>query len=426
MKKITRAVAMACLGMAGLAHADGATQFSFGGFGTLGATYSNNHEADFRHTLVMPGGPGASKATDPGIDTKLGLQGSANFGNGLSGIVQVVVDRRYDNAYSPEFEWANLKYDVSKNLYVRAGRVVAPVFMYSEQRNVGYSLTAVRADAEVYSLNPITHLDGADIGGKLDIAGGVWSLQATGGRTQLKLGVGVEIKGPAAMFNTTYEKGDSTFRMGYSQYKLDLRGLDALTAGAFAGYQQVMNAINNGLPLGYPTVTANVKFSDIRARVWGLGYAYDDGQWLVQSEYVRRRSGGYVVQDGDAWSVLAGYRSGKFTPYVSYSKLASKEPRGQAPAVGLGDPMTNFLASVVNDVDANYVRHNEQDRLSLGVRYDLYKNTVLKLQMDHVRKPADSGTGNIGLFQTYPASYPNFVTDKRSVNLVSLNLDFVF
>lgn len=425
MKKIALAVGVACLGMSGLTQADEAMQFNFSGFGTLGATYNNNHEADFRPTLVMPAGPGASKATDPGVDTKLGLQGSAYFGRGLSGVVQVVVDRRYDNAYSPEFEWANLKYDISKNLYVRGGRVVAPVFMLSEQRNVGYSLTTVRTDAEVYSLNPITHLDGVDIGGKLEVAGGIWSLQATGGSTKLKLGAGVEISGSSAMFNTTYEIGESTFRLGYSDYKLDILPLSATTIQAFSGYRTAMSLINAGaINLGYPAASANVSFDDVKVRILGLGYAYDDGRWLAQSEYVRRRSDGYVVQDGDAWYLLGGYRLGKFTPYASYSKLKSKEPAGQKPAVS-PHPSLNMLAYVVNAVDADYGQHNDQSRFSLGMRYEAYKNMALKLQLDHVRKTADPLMGNVGTFRDH-AAYPNFPTDKRSINLVSLNLDFVF
>lgn len=420
MKKIMLATLVAGLFSAGQAVADGLgqTQLNFSGFGTLGGTHSNSREADVKESLVFPTGAGATKATSYGIDTRLGLQASAKINNQLSGIVQVVVDRRWDNLYSPQVEWANLKYDVSKDWYVRAGRVVAPVFMYSEQRNVGYSLTPVRAPYDVYSLNPITHLDGADVGGRVDVAGGTLSAQVTGGRGKLRLSFPVEVSGSSVMFNSTYEIQNSTFRLGYGKYRLDFMGVDQLGT-YFDLYQQAVTGL--GTAMQYPPETANVKFSNVPARIMGVGYAYDNGQWLVQSEYVSRRSPGVVVQDGDAWYVLGGYRIGKFTPYVSYSSLKSKEPPARAPAVGFGG-VSDMAAFLVNMIDADYNIHNEQNRISLGVRYDFYRNLALKVQMDHIRKPATPAV-NEGLFDNATNA---FSAGDRSVNLLTINLDFVF
>lgn len=72
MKKIALAVGVACLGMSGLTQADEAMQFNFSGFGTLGATYNNNHEADFRPTLVMPAGPGGEQGHRSGCRYQTG------------------------------------------------------------------------------------------------------------------------------------------------------------------------------------------------------------------------------------------------------------------------------------------------------------------------------------------------------------------
>jgi len=52
-------------------------------------------------------------------------QAAANFGNGLSGVVQVVSDIRADNSYQPKFEWANLKYQATQDTSVRIVRVEA-------------------------------------------------------------------------------------------------------------------------------------------------------------------------------------------------------------------------------------------------------------------------------------------------------------
>ena len=145
-------VIAAALGLAGLLGAQSAlaeVTYGFSGFGTLGATHSDTREADYRGSILQPNGPGNSGSTMFGVDTKLGVQGTANFGSGLTGTVQVIADHRADNSYRPEFEWANFKYQVNDNWYVRAGRVVVPVFMLSDFRNVGYSQINVRPPYEV-------------------------------------------------------------------------------------------------------------------------------------------------------------------------------------------------------------------------------------------------------------------------------------
>lgn len=420
MKKTMWAALLAGLFSAGQASAEGVdqTQLNFSGFGTIGGTHSNSREADVEETLVFPSGAGATKATSYGIDTRLGLQASAKINNELSGIVQVVVDRRWDNLYTPQIEWANLKYDINKDWYVRAGRVVAPVFMYSEQRNVGYSLATVRVPYDVYSLNPVTHLDGVDVGGRVALGGGILSAQVTGGRAKLRLSVPVEVSGSSVMFNSTYEIDNSTFRFGYSKYKLDFLGINQV-GNIFDLYRQSVAGLGNALQ--YPPESANVKFSNVPARIMGAGYAYDNGKLLVQTEYVSRRSPGVVVQDGDAWYALGGYRLGKFTPYVAYSSIKSKEPAAHSPAVGFGG-ISDMAAMVINMVDDEYNQHNEQNRLSLGVRYDFYRNFALKVQMDHIRKPATPAV-NVGLFSNTSAA---FNAGDRSVNLLTVNLDFVF
>ncbi len=420
MKKLLCAALIAGVfsGKQALADDFGPTQLNFSGFGTLGATHSDTREADVKESIVFPSGAGASKATSAGIDTRLGLQASAKINKQMSGIVQVVVDRRWDNTYTPQIEWANLKYEINQDSYVRAGRVVAPVFMYSESRNVGYALTQTRTPYEVYSLNPVTHLDGVDVGGRLELGGGTLSSQVTGGRAKLRLSVPVEVSGSAVMFNTTYEIEHSTFRFGYSKYRLDFMGVDKIGT-YFDLYQQAVTGAGNLIQ--YPPETANAKFSNVPGRIMGVGYAYDNGSWLAQGEFVSRRAPGVVVQDANAWYAMGGFRVGKFTPYIGYSVIKSKEPPPHPPAVGAGG-MSNMAAFLINMIDADYNEHNEQSRISLGTRYDFYRNLALKVQFDHIRKPASPAVNN-GLFS---GTSLGFAAGSQSVNLLTVNLDFVF
>lgn len=69
------------LGLAFSSATQAAPDFNLSGFGTLGATHSNEHEADYHSVVFQPNGPGNSAPWRYGVDTKLGVQLSANFGN---------------------------------------------------------------------------------------------------------------------------------------------------------------------------------------------------------------------------------------------------------------------------------------------------------------------------------------------------------
>ncbi len=424
--------------------ADSETRFNFSGFGTLAATHSNSREADYLGSIVQPSGPGRSEATSFGVDSKLGLQASANFGNGLSAVLQVISDHRSDGSYRPEVEWANLKYDINQQWSARLGRVVAPVFMVSEYRNVGFAQTPVRQPYDVYTLNPITRLDGLDVAAKFDVADGVLGAQVVAGRPKLYV-PNVKVTGSAVMGNVSYEIGSSTYRIGYGKYNLQLLGLDS-TGQTFEAYDSYIR--NFGALLGYPL--ANVRLHDVGASNLALGYAYDSGKWLAQAEYVQSRGDGVAIQDRDSWYVLGGYRIGKFTPYASYSRMKSKEapisaiPTQTLPAGSFGGglpaaPITAAAAvtcagagaaymscltaaGTINGVDGNTNVHNEQSTLAFGVRYDFYKNMALKAQYEHIRKPATPAT-NRGSFDNATATWDN---NAQNVNLLTVALDFVF
>ncbi len=426
MKRNTVILALAAAGLiqAGTAWAD--ADISFAGFGTLGITHSDNRDTDFVTSLFQPNGVGRTRATNAGIDTKAGVQASAKIGNDLSTIVQVVVDRRYDNTYSPRFEWANLKYQIGQDAYVRIGRIVAPVFMVSDYRSVGYSQTMVRMPYDIYGQNPITHIDGADLGYKFELAGGNLSVQGTFGKIkELTPDVsewGTQVNGHSKALSLNYEKDNSTYRVGYTKNKVSVTGEPIGQLSMLYGY---------GALVGHPDVSMSP--NDIKTGLLDLGYMYDNGKWLVQGEFIQARGGGPAVVDTNSWYLMGGYRVGKFTPYLSYSELRDKElPLNQPLAVSPCTPcMLDMLAYGVNAADASLRARQDQSTISLGVRYDFYKNVALKMQYDHIRKPGSTAVPNRGMFlrgetPTYPALYTDAALKSLTANLLTLTLDFVF
>lgn len=414
-------MAASCLALlsTGAAHAE--TDYYFSGFGTLGVAHSDNRGADYYSNLTQPNGPGASKSTSFGTDTKLGLQAAANFRNGLSAVVQTVFDHRLDNTYAPKFEWANLKYQFNEDWFIRVGRVQAPTFMVSDYRNVGYAQTAIRMPFDVYALNPQNHSDGIDIGAKFKIADGVLNAQFTAGRVKEKISgskgliASGDVKGREALVNFTYETGAHLARAGYGRYTMDTV---PSPPDMVLLYENLAKTL--GPAMGYPV--PNIVVHDGRTIVWGVGYAYDPGNWLLQTEYVSRKGEGLLVKDIDAWYVLAGYRIGKFTPYASYSEAKDKEPGVRAPAVG-GGPL-GMAAFIVNSADALVAGKGVDKTASVGLRWDFYKNMALKMQYERIRKDGSPTSRNVGsVFTNWEADWP---TSSQTVNLTSLVLDFVF
>lgn len=137
-----------------------ATQFgeqvTLSGFGTIGATVTDNSDAQFRSDLRQP--RGADESVDFGVDSKLGLQANAKFNDTFSAVGQLLVSRRSSKAASLEWLYGQAK--LPMGFTAKLGRMVLPTFMVSDSRNVGYAAHWLRAPHEVYSLYPPSSFDG--------------------------------------------------------------------------------------------------------------------------------------------------------------------------------------------------------------------------------------------------------------------------
>lgn len=407
----------------------------FSGFGTWGVTHTREREADYRANLSQPNGVGRSGAVMFGLDTKAGLQGTMVINERWTATLQVVADHRGDNSYSPEIEWANIKYAVSDDWYVRVGRVVAQPFTISDYRNVGYAITMVRPPYDLYSLTPLAHMDGGEIGAQFHVYGGRLNAQLSSGRKDEKIKVPIinaetRLNGHSTIMSLLYDHGFSSYRLGVARNK-------ALVGG---GPSEIYweSVLKVGSALGYPVETANVKMKGGRTTMWDVGYSYDPGEYLVQAEAVVTRSDSSMVQDQNAWYVMTGYRWGKLTPYVAYSAIKSKQ--GQPKNAAVCQPPSDqsevcrqyaFEAFFINLFDRRADQHVENNTWTIGTRYDFHPNMAMKLQWDHVRKPA-SPVSNVGVFSNFCGSSDGFCTEptwgrtKHTVNLLTLSVDFVF
>jgi hypothetical protein len=393
-----------------LAAADDASAsiFSFSGFGTFGVAHSSEDAADFTASPLQPDGAGYSHAWSPDLDSRLGAQATVHFTPQLSAMLQVISEQNYDKTYTPHVEWANISYQPTPELSLRAGRIVLPTFLLSDSRKVGYANPWVRPPVEVYSLSPIFNSDGADVSYKLQLAEVVNTLVATYGQNNVDApqGGGFKVK-RLRVIADTLEYRAVTVHIAYQAASYTYSAVDPL----FDAFRQLGP---QGIAL------ANRYDLDSKpSRVITAGFMVDPGKWFMTGEWGQRALDS-AAGEATAWYLSGGYRVAKFTPYLTYSRTMAD--------TNTSDPGLNaaafptYLASTVAGLDAalNTILGTlgVQNTTSVGSRWDVVKNVDLKLQYDHI----NLGAGSAG---TLINVQPDFQRG-GSLNLISIAVDFVW
>lgn len=395
--------------------ASGTSPVKISGYGTAALTMTNTNDAQFGRPNQASG---AGKDARTGVDSNLGLQAAYQANDWLSGTVQGLVRKDGEDDYGGELTWAFVKAKLSDTVSVRAGRIVLPVFMISDYRNVGYANTMLRPPGEVYSQVPLNSLDGVDATWQRGFGDTTLTAQLALGSTKAPIATGagavVHAKGKRIhALNLVAERGPLTLRFGRFDTRLTVddstafNGLVAALRGAGAGYGfSQLGVLANDLAV-----------SDKKASFTSVGLGLDWNNIVVQSEYAKRKVDSYIP-DTSSWYLMGGYRVGKFLPYYSHaslkidSRVANTVPRA-CPA-GYPAACAPTMAALSAGVDA-LLSSSPQSTDTVGVRWDFSGSAALKLQIDRV-KPKD-GSGLL----LQPA--PGF---KGPVTVGAIAIDFVF
>ncbi len=397
----------ACL-LPAAAPAQALPELKFSGFGTLSAVHSSEKNADFVSTVFQPSGAGHTRSWSFDPDTKLGGQVNAVFNDKLSAVVQVVAKHQYDNSYTPQIEWANVKYQLVPEVSVRAGRIALPAFLLSESRFVGYANPWARPPVEVYNVLPITSNDGVDATWRHQFGSINNSLQAYFGRSNAKLSTATAKAKRTWGINDSVEIGNLALRAGYDYVKADI---DVPSLAPLLGGLAQFSAAPAPLGPQAQALLQKYKLDDMNLSMIALGASYDPGNWFLMGEFVDRKGVGFL-SDSRSWYASAGYRFGKFTPYAVYSSTKAHiaaEPGIACPCAaafnaGLGATLESFTPT--------------QNTTSVGLRWDFMNNLALKGQYDRINL---GGTANGHLVNPQPGFVPG-----GHVDLFSITLDFVF
>lgn len=380
--------------------------FSLNGFGTLGAVRSNERSGDFTlHALQKVGSSGGWSAK---VDTRLGAQVTANFAPQWSAVVQAVVEQRQDGDFKPDIDWATLKYQATPELSLRAGRIILPLFLYSDNYKVGYAQHWVRAPVEVYRLIPLTSTTGVDLMYRFGQSDFKHTLQLAYGENTRRAPEGGEVHiKDGWLVKDTAEIGALTLHAtaAGSRVTMDIPAYNNL----FENYRGIAQS---GVSPQAEQAQAIIDRYDPRNRrtmFYSIGAGYDPGKWFVLTE-AGQVSSKSIFGKRFAWYATGGYRMGKLVPYLTYTRARARSP--------LTDPGVTGAPALVNaGLNTALAYVPEQKTIALGARWDFARNIALKMQYDRTRIAPDS----LGTLQTQ-----DVVPRAKDFNVFSISMDWVF
>jgi hypothetical protein len=418
----TIALAVGTLLSCSAAFAQSGPEFKFSGYGTVGVASTSEKDVDFVGDLFMPKGAGHTRGTSFDPDTRLGLQMTAKFNDQWSAVVQGVSKLQYDGSYTPQIEWANIKYKITPDLSVRLGRIALPNYTQSESRFVGYASTWLRPPEEVYGVLALTSNDGVDLTYRHAIGSANNTIQAYYGTSTSKLPTGDVKSKPGWGVTDTVEIGSLMLRAGYTNVKLDatIPSLGALFAGLnqfAAGASAVPVPAFQAAGAQALALIDKYKVKDMNLSAVSLGATYDPGDWFVASEVVEFKGDGFL-SNSSSWYVTGGYRFGSFTPYAIFASTRAKIDNEAGIDTTGAAPLATGAAGLTAGINATLRAFTAtQHSAAVGMRWDFYNNMAFKFQVDRIKV----GEGSNGRLRTFaPLPVP------RSLTVVSAAVDFVF
>ncbi len=297
------------------------------------------------------------------------VQISGDINDKMTATGQLVA--RGENDYDPDFEWAYLTYQATDNISISAGRLRLPLFKYSASSDVGYSYHWVTAPRAVYAIS-FNNLDGFRVDYSSYAGDLEYNLQAAFGTISNDLGTSA---GPASLQvnNAMLVSAEAVYnnlkiRGSYltSEASLDLASLDS----TFETLKQV----------GLNELADNLEFKDDTATFTGLGIEYDTFDWFIGSEWTQIEIEDSFNPTTTAFYVTAGFRSGKWTPSVTYEKYDANNPFKFLDKVAiLPEQVQPTATAVVIGLQEGFV--SEYSVVSVGARYDLDTNVALKVDV---------------------------------------------
>lgn len=308
-------------------------------------------------------------------DSKAAVQFDYQVNSNIDAVVQM--QSAGDNDYQLTTPWAFLRYNVSPSTKIRVGRMVAPIYLYADSIDVGYTYPWARPPVEMYGTAPINY-QGVDLLQNFNF--GHWNntLQFLYGDNNGDVS-GVSVKGNyLAGVGLTLNNDAWTIRTSYTHADNVVIGGGGQSAG----------------PGAIDYLSGAVRFDD------GALFA------LVEGKHVRTNG---KLNDSlptvDGFYTTLGYQIDAFMPYATWAKAYS-----------------------VDDGNLPTFLKQSQQSLSLGLRYNLTDKVVIKGEATKYSNfdgtPGITSFTDLGTYLSNPAISQRL--DQDGVTLMSFGFDAIF
>jgi hypothetical protein len=400
------------LACAGTARADAGSarlpDWRVSGFGTIGVAHASEREADYTSSVMKATGTGATRSWSTDVDSRLGVQLDTTFARRWSAVLQVVSEQGLDNSYRPRIEWANVKYQATPELALRAGRIALPVFLMADYRKVGYAYPWLRPPVEGYNVMPVTSSDGVDATWR-------WGVGPVRNASQVFYGhSAVPLVEPLHLYARHGVGASNTTDWGALSVRVNvLRAEITSDIG-----QDLFDAFAAFGPAGQ-ALSARYAMDHKRMTLVNVGASYDPGPWFVMAEANRTISHSFLGSTRTGY-VSAGWRWNTLTPYATWARVQAVGATFDAglPTAALPPALAPMATALNAGLNALLMRIPQQTSFAAGLRWDVRTNMALKVQVDRVT-PHDGSTG------TFINPTPRFVSERTS-HVASVALDFVY
>jgi hypothetical protein len=383
---------------------------AFKAFGTLGLVRSDNDEADYvTSTNAQAIGAGRSDEISYKVDSKLGAQFDWRASDKISLSAQFLSKQFEDKTWTPRIESGFLKYEVTTELDIRAGRIRPPVFNLSDFLDVNYANPWVRPPVEHYSAVPFTYIDGADLLWRTQSGEVSWLVQPYIGQAEMDNARGNTNDAEITGINVRAGRGDFTFRAGYA---LDFFKVTGTTIDPAIDALQELCQVD---PVACDLVD-EIDSNDSKATYLSFGGSWDNGNYFILGEWSKAELNVDFYPAMHSWYLSGGARIKSWTPYIIYAK--TKDP--SSIYTGSANPLTN---SIINGMHNALMQG--QHSISLGVRYDFMPNMALKAQWDHIKTDCrDSQADTCG--GVFANKSSGFSDEPQGAEVISLSIDFIY
>ena len=342
-------------------------------------------------------------------DSLVGLQLEARFSSQWGATMQAVASApiERDEGIEGRLRWAFVSFRPDNEWLLRVGRLRPPVFINTQNSEVGVTYDQARLPVEVYSLSPVYDIDGGAVTKTWTLENSEINVDAYWGRTNIAVRLPFQ-RDPSA--RTSPRLAPFVTPQSYFPEKITFKGLVlSHTAGGLflrGGVHHAKLKFESPIPetfvpTEFPapppfggTVYVPVNFKDkIDVTVLTFGADWRSGNWRVTAEYGQR-----IVNDTKLGvDSKSGYVSvardiGRWTPYVTHARLLSGSETRQlykdlnatpVPPGAQGPPL--FLPANFHRILADQSFVYDQYSTMLGASYKISSTSKVKLEWMQTR-----------------------------------------